>query len=621
MSDTMFYGVLRMPIDMAMGNEISRLQFYSRVQECANRCEAAEELVAAQIRKIGQLSLRIADVGIEKAHIQSHLEERTVERDHLRAKVAELTETNERLRNTIAGMQSAPAAAVVTIESREFRHLLLLHRADVLADGETRDAIIAHIDAHTAQAVAAEYRKGFSDGAKLVEDITAERDAARAQLARAQAPAPQQHAQDFPSLEDFTARIMPPKGYEDCRVISRNDQLVWLRDADVLPTDLVCFYDGDCRDVLTPYDNRVQPPMRLVQQHAQAALSDAQIQFIATEWFNDPDRDIAMDRQEAFAMGMQKARAIVATSQKPAAAPSAPAVQQMVIGFPDPEAVFAAFCDREGYPSDCPFDAALRKAFWEAVRMFSGDLPAAAPATHPQEEPDHLKFGGIATCPFCAYLGSVGKRLDTTAPCWSVQCGSCGAEGSVENTPEEAIRRWNIRAALASPAVQVAAVPEGWVLVPKEPNEELLKVIKSAMDPAVTSARHIWRMAMLQCEAAAPSPALPASGADSAQESILALAAQTAAARDVWAERMRQIQLEGMEARYDDNYKHDELRRAAAVYAYPKVAQHDTSIWPWAPSWMKFTNPRRDAVKAAALLIAEIERIDRALAAKPGEGK
>lgn len=93
-------------------------------------------------------------------------------------------------------------------------------------------------------------------------------------------------------------------------------------------------------------------------------------------------------------------------------------------------------------------------------------------------------------------------------------------------------------------------------------------------------------------------------------------AALDKAVADVIAERQRQIQAEGMERQYDDNYRHGELRRAAAVYAYPQVLERDTTIWPWAQSWMKHTNPRRDAVKAAALLMAEIERIDR-LAAQP----
>lgn len=88
----------------------------------------------------------------------------------------------------------------------------------------------------------------------------------------------------------------------------------------------------------------------------------------------------------------------------------------------------------------------------------------------------------------------------------------------------------------------------------------------------------------------------------------------TNAARDVLAERRRQVEAEGMERQYDDKYKHEELRRAAVAYAYPQVLERDTSLWPWAKSWMKHSTPRRDAVKAAALLLAEIERIDRAAA-------
>lgn len=42
MSDVMLFGVLRMPYEMAMGDELSRRQFYDRVQEAADRLEAAE---------------------------------------------------------------------------------------------------------------------------------------------------------------------------------------------------------------------------------------------------------------------------------------------------------------------------------------------------------------------------------------------------------------------------------------------------------------------------------------------------------------------------------------------------------------------------------------------------
>lgn len=46
MSDLMFFGVLRMPYEMAMENELSRRQFYDRAREAADRVEAAERRIA-----------------------------------------------------------------------------------------------------------------------------------------------------------------------------------------------------------------------------------------------------------------------------------------------------------------------------------------------------------------------------------------------------------------------------------------------------------------------------------------------------------------------------------------------------------------------------------------------
>lgn len=45
MSDVMLFGALRMPIDLAMDNELSRRQFYQRAQQ------AADELVAARAER------------------------------------------------------------------------------------------------------------------------------------------------------------------------------------------------------------------------------------------------------------------------------------------------------------------------------------------------------------------------------------------------------------------------------------------------------------------------------------------------------------------------------------------------------------------------------------------
>lgn len=88
-----------------------------------------------------------------------------------------------------------------------------------------------------------------------------------------------------------------------------------------------------------------------------------------------------------------------------------------------------------------------------------------------------------------------------------------------------------------------------------------------------------------------------------------------AAATDVLAERHRQITSEGWTPEHDDEHVDGQIAEAAAAYAY---YAHDPSydiapsMWPWVATAWKHTNPRRDLVKAGALIIAEIERIDRA---------
>lgn len=92
----------------------------------------------------------------------------------------------------------------------------------------------------------------------------------------------------------------------------------------------------------------------------------------------------------------------------------------------------------------------------------------------------------------------------------------------------------------------------------------------------------------------------------------------TAAAADVLAERQRQVAAEGWTAERDDSYQNSELADAAACYA---IHAHNQGFstpahWPWSTTWWKQTNPRRDLVKAGALILAEIERIDRAAGIK-----
>lgn len=90
----------------------------------------------------------------------------------------------------------------------------------------------------------------------------------------------------------------------------------------------------------------------------------------------------------------------------------------------------------------------------------------------------------------------------------------------------------------------------------------------------------------------------------------------TDAARDMLAERRRQVEAEGWTPEHDDQYQHGAIALAAACYAANAggIAWADPlpSFWPWMHNWWKPTTPRRDLVKAGALILAELERLDRA---------
>lgn len=97
------------------------------------------------------------------------------------------------------------------------------------------------------------------------------------------------------------------------------------------------------------------------------------------------------------------------------------------------------------------------------------------------------------------------------------------------------------------------------------------------------------------------------------------------AAEDVIAERQRQVSVEGWTPQHDDEYDGGRLAAAASAYAlYAGDELHPESqgdgdfgrappdMWPFHMSWWKPEDPRRALVKAGALILAEIERIDRA---------
>ena len=91
---------------------------------------------------------------------------------------------------------------------------------------------------------------------------------------------------------------------------------------------------------------------------------------------------------------------------------------------------------------------------------------------------------------------------------------------------------------------------------------------------------------------------------------------------EITAERERQITQEGWTIEHDNKHSGGQLAAAAAAYIHHTVLFQNAddasyqvsgcfSYWPWDQTWWKPKNPRRDLVRAAALIVAEIERLDR----------
>jgi hypothetical protein len=87
---------------------------------------------------------------------------------------------------------------------------------------------------------------------------------------------------------------------------------------------------------------------------------------------------------------------------------------------------------------------------------------------------------------------------------------------------------------------------------------------------------------------------------------------------DVAAERERQKTVEGWTDEHDDAHSNGQIADAAAFYAATStiyrietIEARMVHVWPWSPSWWKPKNRRYNLVRAGALILAEIERLDR----------
>ncbi|HEM6872310.1 TPA: ead/Ea22-like family protein [Citrobacter koseri] len=94
---------------------------------------------------------------------------------------------------------------------------------------------------------------------------------------------------------------------------------------------------------------------------------------------------------------------------------------------------------------------------------------------------------------------------------------------------------------------------------------------------------------------------------------------------DVIAERQRQQSVEGWTPEHDDEHCNGELAMAAVCYINETGTVNRNGGkpwgWPWEASWWKPKGRRRNLVKSGALILAEIERIDRAAGIQSIEGE
>jgi hypothetical protein len=97
---------------------------------------------------------------------------------------------------------------------------------------------------------------------------------------------------------------------------------------------------------------------------------------------------------------------------------------------------------------------------------------------------------------------------------------------------------------------------------------------------------------------------------------------------EILAERERQIVVEGFTIDHDNAHDRQALILAAMAYCQSASVADDTSYlshrppnyWPWDIRWWKPKTNRRDLIRAAALIVAAIDRIDRGAPAQ-SEGK
>ena len=163
--------------------------------------------------------------------------------------------------------------------------------------------------------------------------------------------------------------------------------------------------------------------------------------------------------------------------------------------------------------------------------------------------------------------------------------------------------------------IQRGAVPEGWQMVPEVASDAMLRPFYECPPEELQLAwQAAVQIAKKQAKAVAPDQFRDAAKMMAEPAEV----PMTQAATDVLAERQRQISAEGWTPDHDDEHDDGSLAAAAACYALGGQAGEIPAGWPqsWDDSWWRpSAGERRNLVKAGALILAEIERLDRADAA------
>ncbi|WP_427110799.1 hypothetical protein [Pseudomonas aeruginosa] len=203
---------------------------------------------------------------------------------------------------------------------------------------------------------------------------------------------------------------------------------------------------------------------------------------------------------------------------------------------------------------------------------------------------------GLAACHDCDWTGpepDEDKCPDCQREnCMAAACPQCGARYVLVASEE-----------IAAPVAQAQhSVPEGWRI---ERSAERIVVMNmkngagyaAARDGESGIAESVLYLLAADLLAAAPGKEVPQ------------------AWLDVQAERRRQITAEGWTPDHDDLYCAAELPRAAAAYILSGANDEAPAIWPFSAKWWKPRDARANYMRAGALILAEIERLDRAAAA------